>query len=267
MHRSAPLLLALTACAPAADAPDACPDLPAPTGDVVTATLPIDLVAGDAPLALGAPVETEAGVPYRVQKLKLYVSELALVRDDGSHVHPLLVDGDGEPLPYGVHLVDAADPASLALTFRAPRGDYAGVAFTIGVPDTCPDEVTTLNHADASAMLPPLDVDSDMYWSWNPGYVSFKIEGRAGDDGSAPFFYHVGGDDLLSHVVLDGDVTLDGGEASSHVVLDADRLFVTPEGDAVPRLDGDDADREAHSGPLSEQLHRNLEGSHVLALR
>jgi hypothetical protein len=260
-------LLTLAACAAEPEALDTCPDLPTPEGDVVTTTLPIALVAGDEPLALGDVVQTAQGVPFRVQKLRMYVSEAALLRDDGSHEPALLVDADEQPLAYGVDLVDAADPEALALRLRAPRGDYAGLRLTIGVPATCPDGEARLNHADASVMQAPLDVDSDMYWSWDPGYVFLKIEGRVGADGVDGFFYHVGDDDRTTHVTLDGPVDVDDGVSTSTIAFDVPRLFVSPDGEATPRLDGDTEEREVHGGPPADQLHRNLEGSNVLELR
>lgn len=271
MPRFAPLaavaLLPLAACR-TSDGLDECPGLPEPEGDVVTATLPIDVVAGDAAADLGDPLTSASGAAYRVEKLKFYVGEVALLREDGSHEHALLLDAAGEPLAYGVHLVDAEDADSLALSFRAPRGTYTSVALTLGVPATCPDGETQLNHVDASEMTAPLDVDADMYWSWDPGYTFFKVEGRVSIDGTdEPFFYHVGEDERLMQVEVEGPLVVEEGTTAEALVFDVNRLFVTADGQHVPRLDGDDDDRKVHSGALSDQVKANIEQSGVLTLR
>lgn len=260
------LAASLTACA--AEQPvDVCPGLPEPAGDVVTTTLPLSLFAGAEPLALGDVAIAESGAGYRVEKLKMYVSEVELLSEGGGHEHALLVDEGGEAHPHGVALLDG-EAGALALSLQAPRGSYEGLRFTVGVPATCPDGETTLNHSDASAMPPPLDVDSDMYWSWDPGYTHFKIEGRVSmDGGEEPFFYHVGEDERLMHVTLEGPLAIDEGESSSTIAFDVNRLFVTPEGAHAPKLDGDDDDRKVHSGPLSDQVKANFEGSGVLSIR
>lgn len=248
------------ACGETTPPPDRCPTLPDPGADAVTTTLPIDLVAGDAPVTLGANMLSPSGASWALSKLKLYASQPKLMKADGGHVHPLLVDEDGAALPYGVALVDAARPASLALRMKAPPGAYTGLSFTVGVPDFCADDQTPLNHADASTMQPPLDVDSDMYWSWDPGYVFLKVEGRVDDDGPKPFFYHVGDEGRLMTVSVDGAI-----EDGARLTADVSRLFVTPQGAHAPRLDGDDDDRKVHGGPLADQVKENVEGSGFFA--
>lgn len=247
---------------------DMCPGLPDPQGDVATMTIPIDLVAGDAPASLGAPLVAASGAKYRLEKLKLYVAEVDLLKADGGHEHALLLDETGAPLPYGVQLVDAEDGGSLSLSIKAPRGAYVGMALTGGVPASCPDGTTKLNHVDASAMQAPLDVDSDMYWSWDPGYTFFKVEGRveiAGGDES--FFYHVGDDRRLMRVAIDGAFRVEDGTSAAHMVLDVNRLFVTEDGKNIPRIDGSDDERSVHDGPLSDQVKENIERSGFITLR
>ncbi|MFN7145149.1 MAG: MbnP family protein, partial [Myxococcota bacterium] len=237
-------------------------------GDFVEATLPVAIVAGETAADLGTELTAVSGARYHLEKLRFYVGEVALLRDDGTHEHALLLDTAGEPLAYGVHLVDAADPDSLGLSFRAPRGTYTRVELTVGVPSTCPDGETQLNHVDASEMAAPLDVDADMYWSWDPGYTFFKVEGRVSIDGAdEPFFYHVGEEERLMHVAVEGPLVVDEGTTAETLVVDVNRLFVTADGQDVPRLDGDDDDRKVHSGALSDQVKANIEQSGVLTLR
>lgn len=248
---------------------DMCPGLLDPQGDVATMTIPLTLVAGDAPASLGAPLVAASGARYRLEKLKLYVAQVTLLKADGGHEHALLVDEKGAPRPYGVQLVDAEDRRSLSLSIKAPRGAYVGLELTGGVPPYCPDGVTQLNHADASTMRAPLDVDSDMYWSWDPGYTFFKVEGRVQIGGEQrPFFFHVGDDRRLMRVALDGAFQVEAGASAARMVLDVNRLFVTKDGRYLPRIDAAaDDDRSVHDGPLSDQVKENIERSGFITLR
>jgi hypothetical protein len=247
---------------------DMCPGLPDPQGDVATMTIPLSLVAGDAPASLGAPLVAASGARYRLEMLKLYVAEVDLVKADGGREHALLLDETGAPLSYGVQLVDAEDRGSLSLSIKAPRGAYVGMELTGGVPAFCPDGTTKLNHVDASAMRAPLDVDSEMYWSWDPGYTFFKVEGRVEIDGEdKSFFYHVGDDRRLMHIALDGAFQVEAGTSAARVVLDVNRLFVTQDGRNLPRIDGSDDDRSVHDGPLADQVKENIEHSGFITLR
>lgn len=260
-----PTLLAAVAACSSSPAPEGCPELPDPGPAAVSVTMPFNFVADDARYELGDSAVTDAGATFSVSKLRMYVSDVQLRLADGGHEHGQLLDADGTPLSYGVALLDGERPDSLALRFRAPPGEYESASITIGVPPTCSDEETQLNHSDASTMAAPLDVDSDMYWSWDPGYVFFKIDGRVDDDGSKPFFYHVGEDNRLMKVELPGPIVIaEDGTTTSKVVADITRLFTSPSGESTPRVDGEDDDRKAHGGPLADQMKVNIEGSDFL---
>jgi hypothetical protein len=110
--------------------------------------------------------------------------------------------------------VDYTNPESQKLSVLAPPGNYKALNLTLGVPNNCPGG-EQLNHGDASARVAPLDVDSDMYWTWNPNYTFLKIEGQALVEGaSKPFFFHVGEDARRAELHLHVQLNVSEGQPS-----------------------------------------------------
>jgi hypothetical protein len=221
----------------------------------VPVALELNTVASEQPFALGATERTRDGVEYKVTKLRYYLSGATLIDTHNATVVAPLAGPDGRKLPYGVALVDYAKPESLKLHVLAPPGEYKALNLTVGVPDSCATG-EQLAHGDAAARVAPLDVDSDMYWSWNPSYVSFKIEGQVAVGGAwKPFFYHVGEDarraKLHVHVPLKVGVEQ---SVKAAFVVDVNRLFVTPSGEDTPRLEP----QRMHDGPLADQMAVNI---------
>jgi uncharacterized repeat protein (TIGR04052 family) len=110
--------------------------------------------------------------------LRLYVSEVALVRADGTAV-PLTLDTDNRWQANGVALLDFEDGAgpcaaggsaatNTALRGTAPAGSYIGLRFTVGVP-------VAQNHQDATIAGAPLNVTA-MFWNWQNGYKFLKAD-------------------------------------------------------------------------------------------
>jgi hypothetical protein len=230
----------------------------------------VHLEAGSRPLVLGEVLDSAVfDRALRPSKARFYVSELALLREDGSLAEAELVDERGERLPYELALIDGEHPSTLALHVRAEPGTYRGLALSVGVPERCTSG-ERLNHADASALNAPLDVDSDMYWSWNSGYVFVKFEGHI-DDGGAyrPFFYHVGGDERLASLELEGAFSIPEGVSEHHadlaIAADFRRLFAS-EGEAMRPDPTSASDRRVHGGELANHLARNLRGAGFLRL-
>lgn len=235
---------------------------PSPAESAVLLDLNLDATAGNVPFELGADLTSEAGVPYSVSMLRFYVSHVTLVDQSGTAAPAVLSDASGKPLEYGVALVDYAEPESKVLHVLAPPGKYASLALSLGVPKTC-DDGGTLNHEDASERSFPLNVDADMYWGWDPGYVFFKIEGKAiTPEGAKSFLFHMGDDDRYTTVSMPAafEVT---GPAAHHVTMDVNRLFTTPSGDASPDMTGERTSNAVHGGAEADTMADNCAGSEV----
>lgn len=147
-------------------------------------SLEFDNVAGAADLQLNNGVYTNAaGQGFTVTKLKYYVSNLAFTNVDGT-VYTV-------PQAESYFLIDESVPASRTPALKLPEGEYKTVSFILGVD-------SLKNTTDVSQRTGVLDVSaaaSDMYWTWNSGYIFFKMEGTspAITTMGGVFQLHVGG--------------------------------------------------------------------------
>jgi hypothetical protein len=111
--------------------------------------------------------------PYTVKKLKYYLTDFYL---------------DDQPLRFGPDpylLIDASKP-NFPLRAGIPAGTYRTLRFRLGV-----DSIDNCSGAQTGA----LDPANDMFWTWNSGYIFFKLEGTS-DSSNADLNrieYHLGG--------------------------------------------------------------------------
>lgn len=135
----------------------------------------------------------------RLQDLRLYVSNVRLVRRNGSSVKLQLRRNDAWNLTRGgqaVTLIDLENGTSgcagdarmnTVITGTVPKGTYTGITYTLGMP-------LALNHTDPTSSPAPLNLIA-MTWSWQSGRKFTQIEldapsarGVTGPD----FFVHLG---------------------------------------------------------------------------
>ena len=96
------------------------------------------------------------GEKYTVSKLKFYVSNLYFVNysNETQYKNIFLID------------IDKTD----SIKIKSPKENVNAITFQIGI-----DSILNCNGAQAGA----LDPLNDMFWTWNSGYVSFKLEGTS----------------------------------------------------------------------------------------
>ena len=113
------------------------------------------------------------GEQYSISKLKYYISNITM-GDNGSN------DNMG-----GYYLMNATTGDS---SFELPLqpGNYNSLEFLLGV-----DSIRNCSGAQTGA----LDPMNDMFWTWNSGYVMFKMEGNspASTSDLQRIEHHVGG--------------------------------------------------------------------------
>ena len=105
--------------------------------------------------------------PYSVSKLKYYISNISLKKK-----------------AQNVFLINAFDNNSIQLNLT--KGRYDTISFLLGV-----DSIQHTSGAQSGA----LDPLNDMFWTWNSGYVTFKLEGSS-DSSNADLHrieHHIGG--------------------------------------------------------------------------
>lgn len=154
-------------------------------------TLEFDNVVGSQNLQLNGPqTYTNAnGDQFNVTLLNYYISNIKLKKSDGSTYTV--------PQDSSYFLVKESNKASQLLKINnVPAGDYTEVTFTVGVDSTR----NTMDLSKRTGILDPANNsgDDNMYWSWNSGYIFFKIEGlspqaTADAAGNKKFRYHIGG--------------------------------------------------------------------------
>lgn len=158
-------------------------------------TLNFNLLVGDKKADFASVYTTDAGQRFTFSALRYYVSNIRLVKNDGS-----------EHAISGKYLLVSTDSLKHDLG-QVPGGQYRGIKFAIGI-----DSAT--NHKDPTVypLKHPLAIQSpNMHWSWNSGYIFFSIEGTCDTtlnnsdtltygQFSKGMFYHVGMDPLYKQV-------------------------------------------------------------------
>ena len=124
-----------------------------------------------------------AGQNFTVTKLKYYISNFTFTRVDGTEYTV--------PQAESYFLIDESVAASRRPVLKVPEGEYKAVRFMIGVD-------SLRNTTDVAQRTGALDVSgpaADMYWSWNSGYIFFKMDGTSPAITSmgGVFQFHVGG--------------------------------------------------------------------------
>lgn len=168
-------------------------------------------VANGKPIILHDSVyTTPLGEPYTVTKLRYYISNIQL--EGNSQL--------GESDDY--HLVDMAKETSFTIPVNA--GKYKTVRFLLGV-----DSARNFSGAQTGA----LDPRNDMFWTWNSGYVMFKLEGYS-DSSSATnnkLEHHVGGYRFGNNVATAISLNLDevnikeNEETNIYIVMNLDSYW------------------------------------------
>jgi uncharacterized repeat protein (TIGR04052 family) len=181
----------LAACGGGADGPQ-------------SVTLTFAAFAGSAPVQCGTAVSGlgSSGVAAQIKDFRFYISNVKMVRADGSEAALTLAANDDWNLSSGgntLTLIDLEDGSgscaggtaatNAVIKGTVPAGDYVGVKMSMGVP-------FALNHSDYATATRPLDIQA-MAWSWQSGRKFAKIEvtdpaGAAGSWSASTFNVHLG---------------------------------------------------------------------------
>lgn len=143
-----------------------------------------DNVTGSSDLQLNTGTYSNAaGESFKITKLKYYVSNFILTNSNGT-VYTV-------PQDSCYFLIDESDASTHEPILKVPEGEYKTLTFTIGVDSLR----NTMDISHRTGVLDPTTTAADMYWSWNSGYIFFKMEGTSpviSGMGNA-FQYHIGG--------------------------------------------------------------------------
>ncbi|MEZ5046629.1 MAG: MbnP family protein [Chitinophagaceae bacterium] len=152
------------------------------------------------------------GSTFSISLLKYYVTNVVLVKDDGS-----------EHKVANYDLIDAFDPAQFSTVDLAdvPGGNYKTIRFYLGVDKS-------RNHNGAQDG--DLDPINNMIWTWNTGYLFFKHEGSFKDINGATQMlqYHLGTDEALNTVTLPIDMEVNGTKRTVNIQFDLANMYDAP---------------------------------------
>jgi hypothetical protein len=180
-------------------------------------------------LALGkAFFDPRAKDSVRIDQLRFYISGIRFL-SKGKEVA-------AERNSY--HLLDLEDSASLKINCSFEKAfRYDEIRFNLGI-----DSVTNVS----GVMGGDLDPTKGMYWTWQSGYINFKIEGTAPECATRNhvFLFHVGGysgaNASLQTVALScpqggahQDIVVDLGQFLGAVDLKQENEVMSPGPDAV----------------------------------
>lgn len=112
-----------------------------------------------------------------IEAFRFYVSGITLYTNDKSVWKET----------SGYHLIDAASPSTLSLELNIPENINANeIRFHLGI-----DSITNVS----GVMGGDLDPSKGMYWTWQSGYINFKLEGtnKRCPNRKNEFQFHLGG--------------------------------------------------------------------------
>ena len=151
-------------------------ETPTPTTSTGSMSIKFDPYWGEDNLVLGNTYTNAFNEEFTPNVFKYYVSNVSLIA----------VDGSKTKIENTYFLVDHSEGAPKWTIDNIPTGEYTGYEFMIGV-----DSARNVSGAQEGA----LDPANQMFWSWNNGYIFYKLEGTspAVADSSQAVRFHIGG--------------------------------------------------------------------------
>lgn len=129
-----------------------------------------EIVLGGADSSTASVNTSDAGQVHRFSELKYVISNIRLVKADGTEV-PYNVNN----LDKGATVVNHANPSTLNYVMsNIPTGEYNKIKFGLGVRS----DLNTLNQVSFPNFYATAGAnDTEMMWEWGTGYRFTKIEG------------------------------------------------------------------------------------------
>lgn len=153
-----------------------------------------------------------AGNQYSINLLKYYVSNVVLIKEDGS-----------EFALNNYDLIDAFNSTNYSTVEAAkvPFGNYTKMRFYLGIDKS-------RNHSGAQDG--DLDPVNNMIWTWATGYLFLKHEGNFintnGD--TVALEYHLGTDAALPTVEIPINLKMQEGVGRMNIQFDLNNMYNNP---------------------------------------
>lgn len=185
-----------------------------------------EIVLGGVTSSTATKNTSEAGQVHHFSELKYVISNIRLIKADGTEVPYNIND-----LDKGATVVNHAKPATLSYALsNIPTGEYKQIQFGLGVRA----DLNTLDqvrfpdfYATAGAN------DTEMMWEWGTGYRFTKIEGFYGSDNKEMSIHtgstvegeegsYIQGVDAYRNIILDLPQNAVVGSKAPKIIIKAD---------------------------------------------
>lgn len=151
---------------------------------LATLSVQFDNIVGEKNLQLNTGMYTNAsGEQFSISTLRYYISNIK-VTASGGQTYTV-------PQDDSYFLVSEDNATSQFVKVKVPEGEYTTLSFVLGV-----DSLRSTAKVDkrTGVLDPASEAGGNMYWSWNSGYIFFKMEGSSAvAPGDKKFRYHIGG--------------------------------------------------------------------------
>lgn len=166
---------------------------------------------GTQPLQFLTDYVTAGGRRYHFTKFSFYISNVSLIRADGT-----------KELVKDVELFDFKTP--VVISGDVPRGEYTGLEFGVGL-----DSLQNAQDPTSFAAEHPQSYARAPYWGWASKYIFAQIEGKAApnatDTPDQNFLYHTGLDSLYRIVTITKNIEVGSEAEEIDITVQADKLF------------------------------------------
>lgn len=106
------------------------------------------------------------GYPFSINDIRFYLSDIRLITTSGKTVSLSEIE------------FFSIEDHNTTKTFQIPPGDYASIAFNLGVPAALNSPENPDFLISAYSASHPLSESNGMYWIWESGYRFFTLEGH-----------------------------------------------------------------------------------------
>jgi hypothetical protein len=146
---------------------------------------------------------------FTIAEIRHYFTNVTLVKANGDRVNL-----------QNYHLMDANVANSRSITIdNVPPGNYVGMTILLGVD-------SMKNHSGLQEGA--LDPAWSMFWTWNTGYIFYRINGAVNNGKS--YSFDIGGDEHAPYIELDlSSYKVKSKVPSFELMLDANEMFQNPE--------------------------------------
>ncbi len=169
---------------------------------------------GNSDLKMNEYYITESQDTFRTTLLKFYISNIVLVKNDGTEYK--------EPESY--HLFSLDSPTKKSVQIKGvPIGEYTKIRFALGID-------SLRNHS--GAQIGDLDPANGMFWTWSDGYLFLRYEGVLKKTPAKGLIVHIGEDQYLTpyEIVFPNPIKVDNTQTEIQVplIFDLYNLFNFP---------------------------------------